>query len=1041
MPVTHRSNAPFLLWLGYVLFVIYGSLVPLDYRSHSFDEAWAIFQNVPYLNLGAASRADWIANGVLYVPVGFLTCHWLSHAFQRLPTVILLALAAVFSIELAVGVEFTQISFPPRTVSLNDIYAECIGGFLGMWLFTRHANWFQSLLQSLLHDTHQLKLLILQAYGVAYLAFALFPYDLVISWAELDAKLDAGNWGWWIAGDQPSITWLFLKCAADILQTLPFGIWLAYHKPHRNTSYARAFAFGLLLGLGLEIAKLFLFTGTSQGLSVLTKMMGVAVGLAIYRHQSKFSIDRLIVMLKRFVLPLTAMYLLVLLKVNGLMDAPWHGLDAARASWDQTRFIPFYYHYFTSEGKALFSLVNVSFSYLPVAILAWGYRRSAGFAALASMLLAVGIETCKLFSSGTHPDPTNILIAGVATGVMGRLIWLLTNDTARVSETGTPTSIPTWLVIHIAIAALWTATFPVFQIAVALILAACAIVVWHRPVWAFAIIFAALPIFDLAPWSGRFFLDEFDALLLVVLTVAYARTPTTQRIRLHADPLFYMLLALVALSFAISTVRGLMPFQWPDANSFNNYHSPYNALRIAKGAMWAFVGYGLFTRLKTATTDPRRAMAWGITIGLTLTVLVVLWERMAFSSLWNFADGYRVTGPFSATHTGGAYIDCFLAAGTPFVMALLFEKRTMLTRLALGLILLITTYALMVTFSRGGYLAFATTVVTMLLMLTMSKMSIQRGVIATGLAAVMLMAAIPIYQAEFVQSRMSSANADLGARQAQWNDALAIQDPGWGTALFGMGIGRFPETTYWRSALYPRAGQYQLAHEKDNTYLRLGAGDTIGVEQLVSLMPEQTYVLKMDVRPSQPNTKITIPICEKWLLTSGNCLWPSLDLGKESGKWRSVEARFTNTEILDQPWYAQRPVKLALTYDVAQSTIDIDNVKLQTSQGRDLIQNGDFSQGLDHWFFAAESTLHAHWRIHSLFYSVLFDQGWLGLLALGVTFVFAIVRSARKGLRGDAISGASCAALSGILAGGLFDTPIDTPRILMILLMLTLTSF
>jgi hypothetical protein len=319
-------------------------------------------------------------------------------------------------------------------------------------------------------------------------------------------------------------------------------------------------------------------------------------------------------------------------------------------------------------------------------------------------------------------------------------------------------------------------------------------------------------------------------------------------------------------------------------------------------------------------------------------------------------------------------------------------------------------------------------------------MSIQRSVIATGLAAVMLMAAIPIYQSEFVQSRMSSANADLGARQAQWNDALAIQDPGWGTALFGMGIGRFPETTYWRSTLYPRAGQYQLAHEKDNTYLRLGSGDTIGVEQLVSLIPGQTYTLKMDVRPSRPNTKIAIPICEKWLLTSGNCLWPSFDLGKAFGAWRSVETRFTNTDLLAYPWYAHRPVKLALTYDVAQSTIDIDNVKLQTTQGRDLIQNGNFSQGLDHWFFAAESTLHAHWRIHSLFYGVLFDQGWFGLLALGAVVVFAIVRSARKGLRGDAISGASCAALSGFLVGGLFDTPIDTPRILMLLLMLTLTS-
>ena len=33
-----------------------------------------------------------------------------------------------------------------------------------------------------------------------------------------------------------------------------------------------------------------------------------------------------------------------------------------------------------------------------------------------------------------------------------------------------------------------------------------------------AIIPAALPVLDLAPWSGRFYLDEFDLLILVSLS-------------------------------------------------------------------------------------------------------------------------------------------------------------------------------------------------------------------------------------------------------------------------------------------------------------------------------------------------------------------------------------------------------------------------------------------------------------------------------------------------------------------------------------------
>jgi hypothetical protein len=34
---------------------------------------------------------------------------------------------------------------------------------------------------------------------------------------------------------------------------------------------------------------------------------------------------------------------------------------------------------------------------------------------------------------------------------------------------------------------------------------------------------AALPVLDLAPWTGRFFLDEFDALLAVTLLMRAAR--------------------------------------------------------------------------------------------------------------------------------------------------------------------------------------------------------------------------------------------------------------------------------------------------------------------------------------------------------------------------------------------------------------------------------------------------------------------------------------------------------------------------------------
>ena len=62
----------------FLAFVVYGSLVPFEYRSHTLDEALRAFVSIKYLDLGVVSRADWVANIVLYVPLAFLRCAWTS---------------------------------------------------------------------------------------------------------------------------------------------------------------------------------------------------------------------------------------------------------------------------------------------------------------------------------------------------------------------------------------------------------------------------------------------------------------------------------------------------------------------------------------------------------------------------------------------------------------------------------------------------------------------------------------------------------------------------------------------------------------------------------------------------------------------------------------------------------------------------------------------------------------------------------------------------------------------------------------------------
>lgn len=1048
----HRqASTSIFQWIfwGYILFVVYGSLVPLQYVGRPWSDAIQAFRNTPFLALGVESRADWVANGVLYLPVGFLTAGLLTRRFRNAPRALLFSMAFVFSVLLALAVEFTQLFFPQRTVSLNDIYAEGVGSLVGVVVSIRYARWFQDFIQSFYSDPRWLRARLLDVYVISYLSFAFFPYDFLLTGSELAAKVASDRWGWWVAGAFARPVHMAVQFFAESVLTLPFGFLLVRAKGGGLHHYRRAMFAGLVLGCLIELVQFFLYSGISQGVSVLSRALGVTGGVAMCQYAKPWPMDRAALALRRYTLPFVAIYLWGLLILNGWSSARWHGMQGVEAKLEQLHFMPFYYHYFTSEVKALFSVAAVVLSYLPVGVLVWSHRRSLLFSVVLALALATSVEAGKLFMDRAHPDPTNVLLACLASWGSASLLHHLFPGEGQ-SAPSLPAAPPMgahhpysggaviFLLLGGVGVGVWVAGFPSFSALVGLVLLGCTVVVWYRPVLVVFIIAAALPVFDLAPWSGRFFLDEFDALLLVGLGIAFVRVPKASHARMNSDFLFAATAALFALSYTIGAVRGMLPFQVPDVNAFNNYYSPYNALRIAKGAVWGFLVLGLFRRLDAAGMDVRRPLAAGMVLGLGATVAVILWERAAFSGLWNFSDGYRVTGPFSAMHTGGAYIECYLAVATPFLMLLILEGRSWILRLAGLSLLLLTTYALMVTFSRNGYVAFAVAVFCVLLVTVFNAKRFGRGGVIFGLlAGSMLLVAVPIFKGDFAQARMATVGADLGVRQAHWDDALSIRDTDWPTSLFGMGLGRYPEINFWRSAENHRSATYRLETAAGNTFLRLGSGNSIYVEQWVSLEPGRRYVLKLDVRPSVPDAKITVPMCEKWMLTSFNCVWQSIDLGKEFGVWRSIESRFDATGLSVSPWYSRRPIKLSLYYPTPNSTIDLDNVRLETESGTNLLRNGDFSNGLDHWFFTTDS--HLPWHIKSLYYGVLFDQGWMGLLAVVALLFLALARAARNALNGDAVAGASFAALSSFMVVGVFDTLIDAPRFLLLLLLLVWT--
>jgi hypothetical protein len=55
-----------------VTLLIYASLLPLNYQPLDWTQTIQRWNNIPWLQLGVYRRSDWIANGLVVIPSGFL---------------------------------------------------------------------------------------------------------------------------------------------------------------------------------------------------------------------------------------------------------------------------------------------------------------------------------------------------------------------------------------------------------------------------------------------------------------------------------------------------------------------------------------------------------------------------------------------------------------------------------------------------------------------------------------------------------------------------------------------------------------------------------------------------------------------------------------------------------------------------------------------------------------------------------------------------------------------------------------------------------
>ena len=600
----------------------------------------------------------------------------------------------------------------------------------------------------------------------------------------------------------------------------------------------------------------------------------------------------------------------------------------------------------------------------------------------------------------------------------------------------TPTRPPHWQPVAVLAACasvvVWLQGFPVQPVLLGLGLFALALTVAWRPWLLWWWVPALLPVLDLAPWSGRLYFDEFDALLAVLLPMAWWRSPAATTT--PPDRRLRLALCAVVASCALSALHALWPWPGMDANAFIGLLSPFSGLRAVRGAAWALLLWALYRRQRAAGWNVSGAFGNGMVLGLLGAVLFIIGERVAFTHWLDVADTYRVAGPFSAMHIGGAYVECYLVATLPFLVVRLWPPAPA-WRLAAGAVLLAAAvYAVMVTFSRGGYVALALAMLLTLLATARQRgRPVHRALTGTAIAAITVAAAWPVLMGGFAQSRLATVNSDLLVREDHWTRTVALMDAGAPSWLLGMGMGQFPATLLMRSTAEQRSASFRLGDDAGQRFLRLGGGQPVFIDQAVASQPGQSYQLRAKLRSTTPGASLTVSLCEKWLVASARCSIIAIAAGPGSGEWRSLTQPLNSAEVGAAPAGRGRPVKLSV-FNSGSATVDLASIELVDADGRALLRNGGFSDGMDHWFFTSDD--HLAWHAKSMPIALLFDQGVLGLLAFGGLLALALVRAARAAWSGQAESAPLLAALAAFAAVGLVDTLIDTPRFLMLWLLL-----
>ncbi|MGC1818827.1 MAG: hypothetical protein WA900_14370, partial [Casimicrobiaceae bacterium] len=533
--------------------------IPYAFAPLALGDALRTFARMPWARLGSDQNVALASRALMFVPLGALLAMWIAPQPRRPIDLPAFATASLLGCLWAIGVNFAQLWFPARTVILNLVALECIGAIGGALLWSALGAsgriWWRQLG---IGGSGSVKAA-LNGYVALYLIASLTPFDFVTSGRELSGKFASDLYGLWLAPIGCGPMSCSVKFVSIVVAGLPCGWWFASRRRQSWNAWLAAVPVALMVAGSIELLHFLMVSGVSQGASVVLRSAGMVLGAATYGWRKRLADLDLDRAGRPVVAALLVPYAGALAYAAGWFTTAKLGFAAGLARFADIIWMPFYYEYFSAYQATMFSAIVYTVLYAPIALLCWLWVRRRDrvplvLAAVVAVLVAGVAETSKVFLAGRLPDYTDVVYAAASATLalavlrfasrssplsrtprhgladMRQDAWRPVRAAHRATESvpgpaaaGVAARLAGLLLV--VIAAVTVIGFPVasWALAAGLVLYAAALLRYPTPTYLIAIPMS-LPVLDLAPFTGRFFWDEFDALLATTLGIRLLMT-------------------------------------------------------------------------------------------------------------------------------------------------------------------------------------------------------------------------------------------------------------------------------------------------------------------------------------------------------------------------------------------------------------------------------------------------------------------------------------------------------------------------------------